>query len=163
MAQLNYRRYKSSLLAKAFIHDGVRTLTAATTCNKADNAGRTNRFDLATGFTVTLPASTGSGAIYRFVVGTTLTSGTYVVKVANGTDVFVGGVSINDIGDSAAATADFFPTASTSDTYTMTQSIGGGKQGDWVEFEDIKAGFFLIRGNQQGVTDPTTPFSATVS
>jgi hypothetical protein len=111
---------------------------------------------------MTLPAASATGDKYKIMVGTALTSAALIVKVANDTDVFVGGVFINDIGDSTAATADFFPTASTSDTITLTQSIGAGKIGDWLEFEDVKAGYWAVRGVIQGVTDPSTPFSATV-
>lgn len=157
------RKFGAFIKAHGFIHRSVSSLTAATTLKPGEHSGRTNRLDLAAGFTCTLPASSGSGNRYRFVVGTALTSGTYVVKVANATDVFAGGVIINDIGDTTAATADFHPTASTSDTFTMTQSIGGGKVGDWVEFEDLKSGTWAVHGALQGLTDPTTPFSATVS
>ncbi len=153
----------NAIRGKAFQLSAVKSLTADTTITRIDYDGLTATLDAVAGFTVTLPAASGSGARYRFVVGTTLTSATYVVKVANATDVFVGGVFINDIGDSAAATADFFPTASTSDTFTMTFSIGGGKKGDWFEVEDIASGVFAVRGVLQGVTDPTTPFSATVA
>jgi hypothetical protein len=162
MASIPYRQFGALVRAKAFIVNGVKSITATASATRKANAGRTNLLNAVAGFTVTLPASSGSGDVYRFVVGTTLTSGTYVVKVANSTDVFAGGVIINDIGDSSAATADFHPTASTSDTFTMTQSIGGGKRGDWVEFEDIATGFWAVRGAIQGVTDPATPFSATV-
>ena len=103
-----------------------------------------------------------NGNKYRFVVNTALTSSTYIIKVANSTDVFAGGAIINDTGDTTAATADFWPTAATSDTFTMTQNVGGGKQGDWFEVEDIASGFFAVHGCMQGVTDPTSPFSATV-
>lgn len=157
------RKFGGFLRAKGFIHRAVNSLTATTTLKPGEHSGCTNRLDAIAGFTSTLPASSGSGNRYRFVVGTALTSGTYVVKVANATDVFVGGVVINDIGDSAAATADFHPTASTSDTFTMTQSIGGGKKGDWFEVEDIALGVWAVNGVMQGVTDPTSPFSATVS
>ena len=146
------------------LRTAVRSLTAAYVCNTAPviDDGLTLRLDLAAGFAVTLPAALGSGRKFRFVVGTLLTSGTYIVKVANATDVMAGGVTINDIGDTSAATADFFPTAASSDTFTMTASLGAGKIGDWVEFEDIKSGFWAVRGSLQGLTDPATPFSATV-
>lgn len=163
MAEKGIRRFNSPILAPAFQHKGVINLTAATTLTRPNYSGQTILLSAVAGFTVTLPAASGSGRRFRFIVNTALTSATYVIKVANATDVFVGGAFINDIGDSAAATADFFPTASTSDTYTMTQSIGGGKKGDWVEIEDFASGFFWINGVQQGVTDPATPFSATVS
>jgi hypothetical protein len=163
MATIPVRNFLSFIKAKGFIHDGVKSITASASATRAANAGRTNLLNAAAGLTVTLPASSGSGNRYRFVAGTTLTSNTYVIKVANATDVFVGGVVINDIGDTAAATADFFPTASTSDTITLTASIGAGKKGDFIEVEDIAAGFWAVTGILQGETDPTNPFSATVS
>lgn len=164
MAVPAFRRFKSNVQARSFIRDGVKSATASVTASKAVNAGKTTVLNAAAGLTVTLPATKAArlGEVYRFVVGTTLTSNTYVVKVANATDVFKGGVFINDIGDTSAALVDFYPTASTSDTYTMTATIGGGKAGDWVEFESVALGAWAVRGTMQGVTDPTTPFSATV-
>lgn len=163
MASPNIRVFRSLVRAAGYIQQGLKTITAAVTATRAANSGRTNLLSAVAGFAVTLPASSGSGNKYRFLVKTTLTSASYIIKVKNAVDVFVGGVVINDTGDTAAATADFFPTASTSDTYTMTQSIGAGKAGDWVEFEDYATGFWAVNGVLQGVTDPTTPFSATVS
>lgn len=163
MASIPYRIFKSNVRAKSFIRDGVKSITATATATKAGNAGRTNTLNAAAGLTVTLPASSGNGAVYRFAVGTLLTSNSYIIKVANATDVMAGGILINDTGDSSAGTADFFPTAATSDTITMAASAGAGKVGDWVELEDIKSGFWSVRGTFQGELDPTTPFSATVS
>lgn len=154
------RRFGHHVKARGLMST-LKTLLAATTCINS-NAGRTNLLSAVAGFTVTLPAAKGTGNTYRFLVKTTLTSAAYIVKVANSTDVMVGGILINDTGDTVAATSDFFPTASTSDTITLTQSIGGGKAGDWVELEDYAAGFWAVRGVLQGYTDPATPFSATV-
>jgi hypothetical protein len=162
MAQPEVRNFNSTVRAKAFIVRGVKAIAASATFTKQTNGGRTNVLGKADGLTVTLPAAVGSGTIFRILVGTTLTSNTYVIQVANATDVFRGGVIINDIGDSSAATADFFPTASTSDTITLTASIGAGKAGDFIEIEDYAAGFFAVRGVLQGETDPTNPFSAAV-
>jgi hypothetical protein len=162
MAAVPYRTFNALVKVKALMINGVKNLTASVTATRKANAGRTNVLKAAAGLTVTLPASTGGGDVYRFVAGTTLTSNDYIVKVANSTDVFRGGIVMNDIGDSSAATADFHPTASTSDTFTMPSATGGGKIGVWVEFEDISAGFWAVRGDMQGVTDPATPFSATV-
>jgi len=164
MASTPVRNFGSALRAAGFIHRTPKSLTASTLSLKpAAHSGRSIVVNRLAGATITLPASSGSGNRYRLVVGTTITSATIVLKVANATDVFVGGVLINDTGDSTAATVDYHPTASTSDTYTMTQSIGGGKVGDWVEVEDIASGKWAIHGVQQDVLDPTTPFSATVS
>lgn len=162
MASIPYRKFGSNVTAKSFIFDGVKNVTASVSATRRANAGRSNILKAAAGLTVTLPASTGSGDRYRFIVGTAAASGSYVVKVVNSTDVFAGGILINDIGDTTAATADFFPTAASSDTFTMTYTLGAGKVGDWVEFEDIALGFWFVRGALQGLTDPATPFSATV-
>jgi hypothetical protein len=162
MAQPEIRNFNSSVRAKAFLVRGVKSITATATLTRQTNAGRTNVVNAAAGLTLTLPSAVGSGYVYRVLVGTTLTSNTIVIQVANTTDVFRGGVLINDIGDSSAATSDFFPTASTSDTITLTASIGAGKAGDFIEIEDYAAGFFAVRGVLQGETDPTNPFSAAV-
>lgn len=164
----NFRHFPNVVRATGFMRRSVSRATAAFTVTRPINGGRTTVLDAVAGFTVTLPAATvattgvGAGAIYRFVVKTALTSGTYVIQVANSTDVMAGGVFINDTGDTSAATVDFFPTAATSDTYTMTQSVGGGKVGDWFEVEDIGGSTWIVRGQQVGVTDPSTPFSAAV-
>ena len=162
MAKRNVRRFNGPILAHGFQQQGVHAFTASATLNKQDHSGRTLVANAAAGLTFTLPASTGSGRTYRILIGTTITSNTTVIQVANSTDVMVGGIVINDIGDTTAATADFFPTASTSDTITLTAAIGAGKKGDWIELEDFAAGFYAVRGMLQGETDPTNPFSAAV-
>lgn len=112
------------------------------------------------GGTVQLPLASGSGAVYRVVVGLALTSAQWIISAVVATDVFAGGILINDTGASAAATADFYPTAATSNTITMTLATsGGGSIGDWVEFEDISANTWAVRGVFQGTIDPVTPFS----
>lgn len=156
------RRFASALKAAAFIHSAPVTIDATASVTRSANAGRTNLLSAAAGLTVTLPAATGSGSKYRFVVGTAAASGDYVIKVANATDVFCGGVLVNDIGDSSSATSDFQRTASTSDTITLAYATGGGKVGDFIEVEDIASGFFAVTGVIQGVSDPGTVFSASV-
>jgi hypothetical protein len=163
MATAPFRTFNAVLRAKAILINGVKTATASFSATRKANAGRTNVLNAAAGMTVTLPASSGSGDRYRFLIGTTITSNTTVIKVANATDVMVGGIIINDIGDSTAATADFHPTASTSDTITLTAAIGAGKKGDWIELEDFATGFWAVKGALQGETDPANPFSASVS
>lgn len=154
------RRFKSHLKAQNF-QTRLLSITSATKTFVDAHMGGTVALNRSAGVTVTLPAAKGTGNKVKVIVGTA--SNANIVKVANATDVFVGGILINDIGDSSAATADFFPTASTSDTVTCTTAGGGGLKGDWVEFEDIASGFWAVRGVFQGATDPTTPFSATVS
>jgi hypothetical protein len=162
MAASAYRRFKSNVRARSFIHDGVKVVTASASATRAQNAGKTTALSAAAGLTITLPASRGQGDRYRFLVKTLLTSNTYVVKVANSTDVMTGGIFINNTGDTTAATVDFYPTAAASDTVTFDSAIGAGKAGDWIEVEDYAAGFWAVTGVFQGEDDPATPFSATV-
>lgn len=134
----------------------VATSTLAVT--QATHAGKTIALSAVAGFTSTLPAATGSGAKYRFVVITALTSAAYIISVT-GDDIFYGGVLVNDTGDSTPLTVDFYPTAANSNTYTMAFSAQQGQIGDWVEFEDIAADKWAVRGHIQGGLDPVTPFS----
>ncbi len=136
---------------------------ASITLNRHVNENRPVVLNAAAGLTVTLPASSGSGATFDIIVGTTITSNTIVIQVANATDVMQGGVFINDTGDTTAATSDFYPTASTSDTITLTASVGAGKAGDRIRLTDYATGFWAVEGYLAGELDPVSPFSAAVS
>lgn len=125
----------------------------------ATHKNRLTVVDKVDGTAFTLPPATGSGNVYPIRIGTALTSATHTVAAA-GSDKFYGGVFINDTGASAAATADFFPAvAGSSVTLTLTQSVGAGAKGDWVEFEDFKSAGWLVRGMLHAEVDPTNPFS----
>lgn len=120
------------------------------TLNKAD------------GIAVTLPAATGTGYKYTFIVGTTFTSnGT--IKVANATDVMVGtALLLQDTVDTIVG----FETAASSDTitfYTATSNTTGGVAGAIVELVDIASGKWFVRYVSAAGGTEATPFSATVS
>ena len=133
--------------------------TATLTVTEALHANRVVTLSAVAGFVSTLPAATGTGNKYKFVVNTALTSGTYVIS-PTGDDTMFGGVLINDIGDTTAATADFFPTASGNNTVTLTfTNVGAGKKGDWLEFTDTATDVWTVFGVLQGETDPVNPFS----
>ncbi|MDX0250289.1 hypothetical protein GOC31_16395 [Sinorhizobium meliloti] len=136
-------------------------LTAATLALAlATHAGATVVVDRAAGSTVTLPAATGSGAKFKLVVKTTITSNSLIVKVANATDVLTGSALF---GQDAADTAVLFETAATDDTITLNGSTTGGIKGDIIELEDLASGLWgvTVRGSATGTE--ATPFSATVS
>lgn len=136
------------------------SVTAATlTVTAASHAGATIVLNRAAGTTVTLPASTGSGYKYTFVVGTTVTSNSDIIKVANSSDVMTG-VAINaaDGGDTAVA----FETAASSDTITLNGTTTGGVKGDRIEIEDVAANLYYVRVVGSATGTEATPFSATV-
>ena len=111
--------------------------------------------------TLTLPAATGGGARYRFVVGVVNTSG-YTIKSVVGTDLMQGAV----IGDDGAAvtTTLRWQAGATDDTFTLNGTTTGGVTiGDWVEFEDILATGWAVRGVISQSGTEATPFSDTVT
>jgi hypothetical protein len=136
------------------------SVTAATlSVTAASHAGATIVLNRAAGTTVTLPASTGSGFKYTFIVGTTVTSNSDIIKVANASDVMTG-VAIS--GQDAADTAVLFETAATSDTITLNGTTTGGIKGDRVEIEDIATNLYYVRVVGSATGTEASPFSATV-
>lgn len=134
---------------------------SATTLTSASN-NKTVKLDTLAGSTVTLPAATGSGVKFLFVVTVLATSNSHVIKVANATDTMIGGVVIADT-DTAGAASSFFA-GSTGDTITLNRSTTGSVSlGEWIEVEDVAAGKWFVTGMISGTGTVATPFSATVS
>lgn len=133
------------------------TVTAATLAVTAtDYNGQIINLSRAAGIVVTLPAATGSNAVYQFEVATSVTSNSYIVKVANATDVMNGFSSV------AGTTGALFSTLPASDTVTMNGTTTGGLIGSYVQVTDLAAGYYLVRASLVGSGTPVTPFSATV-
>ena len=111
----------------------------------ASHEGKTVTLTRAAGITVTLPAATGSGARYRFVLGAAVTSNSTIIKVT-GDDVMYGNVLTNSTGDTPDL-AQPWPTAADSDTITLNgTTTGGAAIGDFVELEDIAADKWAVWG-----------------
>lgn len=107
------------------------------------------------GMTVTLPAATGSQAVYTFLVGTTFTS-SGIIQVANSTD------TLNGIASVGGTTGSVFSTLPASDTITMNGSTTGGLAGSIITVRDVAAGDYIVTANLVGSGTPATPFSAAV-
>ena len=136
------------------------TVDADVTLTAASHAGRTMLLDVASGATVTLPAASGTGNVYKFFVKTTVTSNDYIIQVASADDTMAGvAVVANDGG----ATASIFETVAASDTITLDGSTTGGILGGQIELQDVASGVFsvVVRGAATGTE--ATPFSAAVS
>jgi fructose-specific component phosphotransferase system IIB-like protein len=113
----------------------------------------------AAGAEVTLPPATGSGFRYTFIVGTTVTSNTNVIQVANSDDIMQGVViGAADTDDSVNG----WEAASDSDTITMDGSTTGGIVGDRVELVDVAENVWAVNGTIQQTGTEATPFSAAV-
>jgi hypothetical protein len=113
----------------------------------------------AAGVVVTLPAATGTGNKYEFLVNTTVTSNSYKVQVANVTDI-IQGLAFGKDGDGEPANG--WSTAATSDTITLDGSTTGGIKGDSIEITDAASGLFTCRVFITQSGTEATPFSAAV-
>jgi hypothetical protein len=134
------------------------TVTAATLAVTADAYnGQTINLSRAAGIVVTLPAATGTNAVYKFVVTTAVTTNNYIIQVANATD------TMNGLASVAGTTGSVFSTLPASDTITMSGSTTGGLVGSYVQITDIATGEFLVTAALVGSGTPATPFSAAVS
>jgi len=135
---------------------------SALTLTRDAHLGKTILLDTAAGSTVTLPASTGGGDRYRFVVSVIPTSNSHIVKVANASDAMQG--MLLELSDDAANVSKGWPsTAGTSDTITLNRTTTGGTQkGEWVEVEDVAANVWQVFGCIAATGTEASPFSATV-
>lgn len=132
--------------------------TAATlTVTEALHEGRVVTLNRAGGIAVTLPAATGGGGRYRFIVGTSFTTPGTIKVVGN--DVMTGLALIAmDGGD----TTSLFATAVDSDTLTLDGSTTGGLAGADVELIDIAADLWWVNVRSDASGSEASPFSATV-
>lgn len=137
----------------------TKTLTAA-------NAGQTIKLDTAAGTVITLPAATGTGNKFKFLVTVIATSNSHVIKVANATDFFVGaiwGVSDDPATVKGWIAANSGTVATNSDTVTLNRTTTGSVTvGEWIEVEDVATATFAIRGLITQTGTEATPFTAGV-
>ena len=111
--------------------------------------------------TFTLPNATGTGSVYRFMVGAVNTSN-YLIKSARGADVMKGQILNTNSGSSGAARG-WYPGA-TDDTITLNgTTTGGANVGDWIELVDSAANTWIVNGVTTGTGTVATPFSDTVA
>jgi hypothetical protein len=132
-------------------------LTASATLTKEEHGGRIITLSKADGMTVTLPAATGSGTVYRFVVITASTSNAY--KISAGTSKFMGTAFMDD-GDGESANG-WTSSFASNDFINLggTSNATGGAQGAYVQITDIGTGAYhaLVFDSQSGTE--ATPFA----
>ena len=182
-AELNILDGVTSTAAELNILDGV-TATAAELNNAADvsamaavaangatlavvaatHAGKVIQFGKTDGCIVTLPAATGTGIEYDFVIGITATSNANIIKVANATDVMDGSIMVQQDTDVDGTHAVWRADVG-DDTITLAgAATTGGIVGGRIKCVDYKSGFWSCQGwTQSGGGAEATPFSATVS
>ena len=134
---------------------------SALTMSQNRHANRTMLLNTAAGSTATLPAATGSGFTYTFIVSVLATSNSHKIQVANASDAMQGFIfSRDDTSDNAVG---FFATAGTSDTITLNRSTTGSVVvGETIRVTDIAANRYQVEGFIANTGAPATPFSAAV-
>lgn len=136
---------------------------ATLSVTEALHDGKVIALDTAAGTVCTLPASTGSGARFRFVVTTIATSNSHVVKVANSSDTMTG--MILAVSDDAGFPVKGYTADATAgaDTITLNRSTTGSTvKGEWIEVIDIATNKWAVSGMTAATGTEATPFSATV-
>ena len=122
------------------------TLVATDAITIAEHAGRTLLMGEVGGnaaATFTLPAATGSGAEYRFIVSVINTSN-YVIQVANANDTIDGSVILHQ---DSANTTQTFNTVAASDTITLNGTTKGGVSiGDEITLLDMATNQYMVKG-----------------
>lgn len=137
----------------------VNTTATSLAVSATAHAGKVVTISSAAPIVVTLPQATGTGNRYRFVWQVAATGTASTIKVGNATDVMQGYVFTLT---SSSANVIGYGTTATDDTYTVNGTTKGGIAGAWVEFQDIKTGFFSVASWDAATGTTATPFSAAV-
>lgn len=140
----------------------VVTLTADTTISAATHEGKTLLLGEVGGdaaLAVTLPAASGSGAVYKFVVSVVNTSG-YTIVASTNSGAFYGLITQVDK-DSTAATGYHAAGGTGADVITLNGTTTGGLVGDTIVVEDIATNKWAVRGwcGVPAGSSIATPFS----
>jgi len=156
-AELNAAADISAGAAVAALGDTL-TVTAALHAGKVIAFGKTD------GTEVTLPAATGTGNVYTFVIAVAATSSANMIKVANVTDVMNGSLNIQ-ADDDADGTLKCWMAEVDDDTMSFAgAATTGGIVGGRITCIDYAAGFWSCTAfTISSGGSEATPFSATVS
>jgi hypothetical protein len=144
-------------------HIGPVPVACGATCTlTAANSGQTTLLNLAAGSVATLPAATGTGNVYNFVVSTTTTGAKDAILAASSSDAILGLIS----GENAGTGVWFAGSASTHHSIQMPlagSQPNGGFKGDSFSCRDIATNVWECNGTFQAGTTPTTPYSSSTT
>jgi hypothetical protein len=135
----------------------------ATTTITAANAGSTFLLNTAAGSVATLPAATGTGNVYNFIVTTTVTSNSHKILAASSSDDIIGIAIGQHTNTPLAFQATVAGTFHSIQMPSAGTTPSGGNQGDSFTFQDIGTNLWYVTGTYTAGTTPTTPFSTATS
>jgi hypothetical protein len=152
-------------------------ITSSTTLNPVDHGGRIISVggSLAAALTLTLPAinvstnpttsgpgqdpntTNNEGVLYTIWVPTTISTSSLKIGT-NGTDKYVGSITMNDVDADGAALVGFFAAAA-NDFINLNGTTTGGVAGSWVRIFAIAANKYMVEGTVLGTGTVATPFA----
>jgi len=134
-------------------------LTASTVAlDRATHAGRVCTLNRAAGIDLTLPAATGSGDRYEFVILTDTTDlYAIVINPTPGTDV-IAGHALADDGDGEPANGWSSKTAVAA-SFGGASQASGGSRGDRIVVTDVASGIWQLSAWLTNGGTEATPFS----
>jgi hypothetical protein len=155
----------------------VVAITASTTLTPEDHGGRILSIGgtLAANVVLTLPTiSTASnpvtsgpgqdpntvnnqGVLYTIWVPTTIATSSLKIGT-DGTDKFVGTITLNDV-DTDGASMVGYSAAAANDFINLNGSTTGGVAGSWVQIFAIAANKYMVTGTIMGTGTVATPFA----
>lgn len=142
----------------------VSALGATLTATAALHAQKVVAFGKTDGTTVTLPAATGTGNTYTFVIAVTATSNANIIKVANATDVMDGSLNVQADTDADGTLACWMAEVGDDTMSFAGAATTGGIVGGRITCIDYAAGFWSCTAfTISGGAGEATPFSAGVS
>ncbi len=152
-------------------------ITSSTTLNPEEHGGRIISVGgtLASALTLTLPAinvsanpttsgpgqdpstANNAGVLYTIWVPTTIATSSLKIGT-NGTDKYVGSITMNDVDTDGAALVGFFAAAA-NDFINLNGTTTGGVAGSWVRIFAIAANKYMVEGTVLGTGTVATPFA----
>ncbi len=139
----------------ASVGGGVSNVTTATKTVGSGEIGKLITLNRAAGIAVTLPAATGSGAVYKFFVGTTVTSNTITITRAGNDTIFGTAVMVTD----GASDAILGFEAAGSTVITLNGTTKGGIKGDLITLIDAATDVWSVDMQASATGSVVTPFS----
>jgi hypothetical protein len=136
---------------------------ATETITVAGHGSRTTLLDTAGGSVCTLPAATGTGEVFEFVVSVRPSGGSHIIKVASASDFMAGQIHMIDL-DSNAVTG-YAGDGSADDTITINNTTTGGAIGDRILLRDTLLNVWTVLDGKLSIptgSNVADPFSATV-
>ncbi len=133
----------------------VAVTAAVAAADSPAHAGKLITFNALAGFIYELPAATGSGDTYEFIVITTNTSVAYVIECTEGAAMFIGQITCAD--DASGISS--IPDMNSNDFINMNGGTTGGELGSWCRIVDAAVDVWNVNGHFRAAATEATPFA----